>query len=392
MENYATQIRRELHACPGVGFELDETLAVIRRELEEMGVPYTEEYGKSSIIATVNEEKQGYTLAFRADTDALPISEKNDVSYKSKNEGKMHACGHDAHTAILLDTIRKINKIKDEIPYRVKFIFQSAEEYTTSGAKLICEGGGMEGVSEIFGLHVTPNLEVGKVAVSSGAQSAESLAFYLNFFGKSAHAAHREDGIDAIKMASAAYLEIDAMIEERRKSGDKTVFHIGAIEGGKANNIVCDNCSMFGTIRTMTPEVSDKTRDDVMDLAESVAKRFGGRAEFVQVKRYPALINDEGAVAFVRRAAADVLGKENVQHWNMDMIGEDFSYYTRIVPGCLFRLGTRNEELGFTEPLHSDRFNIDERALNIGSDIFLRIALNKAEDFYLKRLVEINLD
>lgn len=380
MENYAIGLRRELHACPGIGFELDETLAVIRRELEKMGVSYTEQFGKSSIIATVNEEKQGYTLAFRADTDALPIFEKNNVPYKSKNEGKMHACGHDAHTAILLDTIRKINEIKDEIPYRVKFIFQSAEEYRISGARLICEDGGMAGISEIYGLHVTPNLASGKIAISSGAQSAESLAFYLKFYGKSVHAAHREEGIDAIKMASTAYLRIDEMIEQKRKAGDKTVFHIGKIEGGKTNNVVCDSCSMFGTLRTLRSEISDKTRDEVIALSEAVANEFGGSFEFVEVKRYPALMNDEGAVESVRRAASDVLGEENVLGWQMDMIGEDFSYYARLVPGGFFRLGTGNEALGTTSPLHTDTFEIDESALSIGSDIFLRIALNKCKN------------
>lgn len=379
MENYATKIRRELHACPGVGFELDETLAIIRRELEEMGVPYTEKYGKSSIIATVNEEKREYTLAFRADTDALPISEKNDVSYKSKNEGKMHACGHDAHTAILLDTIRKINKIKDEIPYRVKFIFQSAEEYTTSGAKLLCESGAMRGVSEIFGLHVTPRLEVGKTAISVGPQSATSLGFYLNFYGKSAHAAHREDGIDAIKMATLAYLKVEDMISEMRMGGDKTVFHVGKIEGGKTNNIVADKCSMFATLRSVGDSESKQTSAKIKKICESVAAERGGAFEFIEVKCYPVVINDEKSTDSARRACTDVVGEENVVSWQRDMGGEDFSYYTRIVPGCLFRLGTRNEELGVTEPLHSDRFNIDERALNIGSDVFLRIAINKAE-------------
>ena len=380
MKNYVTKIRRELHSCPGVGFELDETLDVIRRELDSFAVPYTEKYGKSSIIATVNGEKAGYTLALRADTDALPIVEKNDVPYKSKNEGKMHACGHDAHTAILLDVIRRVNEIKDKIPYRVKFIFQSAEEHTTSGARLICESGALSDVSEIFGLHVFPDIDAGKIAISDGPQNATSFGFYLNFYGKSAHAARREEGIDAIKMANKAYLLIEDMIGKRGETGDKTVFHVGKIEGGTTNNVVADKCSMFATLRSLSDEESEKTGGDIKKICESVANEFGGKFEFIEVKRYPVIINDEKSTAFARRACSGVVGEENVVPKERDMVGEDFSYYTKLVPGCFFRLGVRNESLGFTCSLHNDKFDIDERALKIGSDVFVRLVLNKAEE------------
>ncbi len=384
MKNYAIGLRRELHACPGIGFELDETLAIIRRELKKMGVPYTEKYGKSSIIATVNEEKQGYTLAIRADTDALPITEKNEVYYKSKNEGKMHACGHDAHTAILLDTIRKINEIKDDIPYRVKFIFQSAEEYNTSGAKLICADGGMGGVCEIFALHVTPSLATGKIAISEGPQNATSLGFYLKFYGKSAHAAHREQGIDAIKMACNAYLKIEDMVEKQRSLGDKTVFHVGKIEGGKTNNVVADECSMFATLRSVDDETSDKTSGEIKKICESVAVGFGGTFEFLEIKHYPVVINDKRSTERARKACVDVVGEENVLAWEMNMVGEDFSYYTNLVPGCFFRLGTGNDALGTNLPLHSDKFNVDENALSVASDVFVRLVVNKANELKSK--------
>ena len=380
MENYVTKIRRELHTCPGVGFELDETLAIIRRELEKMGVRYTESFGKSSVIATINEQISGYTVAFRADTDALPISEKNDVPYKSKNEGKMHACGHDAHTAILLDLVRRVNEIRDKIPYRVKFIFQSAEEYSTSGARLLCENGAMDGISEIFGLHVTPSIEVGKIAISDGPQNAVSLGFYLKFYGKSAHAAHREQGIDAIKMACNAYLKIEDMVEKQRSLGDKTVFHVGKIEGGKTNNVVADECSMFATLRSVDDETSDKTSGEIKKICESVAVGFGGTFEFLEIKHYPVVINDKRSTERARKACVDVVGEENVLAWEMNMVGEDFSYYTNLVPGCFFRLGSGNVSRGITEPLHSDRFDIDERALSIGSDAFIEIILKKAEE------------
>ncbi len=381
MENYATKIRRELHSRPGVGFELDQTLEIIKRELDSMGVEYTEKMGKSSIVATVNPEKKNYTLAIRADTDALPITEKNEVAYKSKNEGIMHACGHDAHTAIALDALRRINEMREKVPFRVKFIFQSAEEYKTSGAKLLCNDGVMNGIDTIVALHCDPKIEVGRVAVSDGPQNSTSFGFYLNFFGKSAHAAQYELGVDAIKMAHEAYAKITEVIEKEIEGGERVIFHVGKIEGGTANNIVADSCSMFSTLRTYSDEKSYELRAKMEEICEDIAKKHGGRFELVEVKFYPVIINDKKVTDEVRRAMIETLGCENILPKKRDMVGEDFAYYAQIAPACFFRLGTKNEEKGITSPLHSDTFDIDERALSIGSDIFVKIVLNKAKEF-----------
>ena len=258
MENYVTKLRRELHSRPEVGFDLDNTLAVIRRELDGMGVEYTEKYGKSSIVATVGENKNAFTVAIRADIDALPIEEKNDVPYKSQNAGKMHACGHDAHTAILLDTVRRVNEIKDEIPYRVKFFFQSAEEYAPGGASLMVRDGVMDGIDEVYALHVAPNVDTGVITLWAGPQNAASNGFYLKFYGVSAHAARKEEGRDAIKMAFSAYFDIEKIAEAHKSAGEKIVFHVGQVEGGKTNNIVANECSLFCTLRTLDDETAEK--------------------------------------------------------------------------------------------------------------------------------------
>ena len=383
MENYATRIRRELHSRPGVGFDLDETLEIIRRELDSIGVAYTEKMGKSSVVATVNPEKTNYTLAIRADTDALPITEKNEVTYKSKNEGVMHACGHDAHTAIALDALRRINEMRDDIPLCVKFIFQSAEEYKTSGAKLLCDDGVMNGIDSIVALHCDPEIEVGKVAVSDGPQNSTSFGFYLSFFGKSAHAAKRELGIDAIKMAHEAYAKITDAVEKEIEDGERVIFHVGKIEGGTTNNIVASSCSMFSTLRTYSDEKSYELRAKMEEICEGIAKKHGGGFELVEVKFYPVINNDAKITDEVRRAMIETLGAESVLPRERDMVGEDFAYYARIAPACFFRLGTKNEEKGITSPLHSDTFDIDERALSIGSDVFVKIVLNKAKEFQL---------
>ena len=379
MENYAIKIRREIHERPEVGFDLENTLSILRRELDKMGVEYTEKYGKSSIVATIGAEKEGYTLALRADIDALPIEEKNDVPYKSKNAGKMHACGHDAHTAILLDVVRRVNEMKDEIPYRVKFFFQSAEEYAPGGASLMVRDGVMDGIDDVYALHVAPNVDTGKITLRSGPQNAASNGFYLKFYGVSAHAARKEEGRDAIKMAFTAYFDIEKIVDAHKRAGEKLVFHVGQVEGGKTNNIVSAECTLFCTLRTLDDETAEILKAEIEQAAKAAAEKLGGRAELIMSKSYPVVINDEAATESMRKAASNVIGEENITPGERGMGGEDFSYFARLAPGCMFHLGVRNEALFEPKPLHSDKFQLDESALGIGSDIFVQLVLDKAK-------------
>ena len=201
----------------------------------------------------------------------------------------------------------------------------------------------------------------------------------MNFYGKSAHAARRELGVDAIKMANEAYFAIENMIAEKNKSGVNVLFHVGKIEGGKTNNVVADECSMFATLRNFSDEESDFISCEIREICDSIAREYGGKFEFVKVKFYPVVKNDKRSTEAARAACADVVGEENVLEWERDMVGEDFSYYTNIVAGCFLRLGVRNEALGITAPLHNDRFNRAESALAIGSDVFVRLIMNKSE-------------
>ena len=250
MESYVINARRQLHMYPEIGFDLDRTLSFIRAELEKMGVEYTEKYGKSSMVATINPEKSRFTIGIRADIDALPITEETDLPFKSKIDGQMHACGHDAHGAIALDTCRRLNEMREKINCRVKIIFQAAEEYPPSGAKLMVEDGVMEDIDCIVALHVGPGKSVGTISVLAGPENATSDGFHLEFYGKTAHAAAQQSGVDAIMMAVKAYTEIEFMIAKEIKATDPIIFNVGAIHGGVANNIVCDHCSMYCTLRT----------------------------------------------------------------------------------------------------------------------------------------------
>ena len=374
--SYATKIRRQLHMYPEVGFDLPRTLELLRCQLDGMGVEYTESYGKSSIVATVNPEKKDFTIGIRADTDALPIIERNDVPYKSRIEGQMHACGHDAHTAILLDTVRRINEMRDSINCRVKFLFQAAEEYTTSGAKLMAEDGVMDDIDCIVALHCDSSVKVGSVALKDGEQNAISHGFKLDFYGKSAHVANQEKGNDAIMMAVKAYNDMEFMIAKQFGARTPMILNVGAIHGGVTNNIIADHCNMFCTLRSWSDENARLAIEKIQRIAAAAAETSGGRYEYTVCKHYPIVVNNSVVCDRLRRAAAAVVGEDRILTHKRSMGGEDFSYFANIKPACMFRLGIRNEERGITGGLHNDNFDVDEAALAVGSDVFVRFILD----------------
>ncbi|MBR5140679.1 MAG: amidohydrolase [Clostridia bacterium] len=381
MESFVVNIRRQLHMYPEIGFDLERTLALLRSELDKMGVEYTEEYGKSSIVATINPDKTNFTIGIRADTDALPIQEQNDIPFKSKLDGQMHACGHDSHTAIALDACRRLNEMKDKINCRVKFLFQAAEEYPPSGAKLMAADGVMKDIDCIIGLHVDTDRKAGVIAIRKGARNATSDGFYLEFYGKTAHAASQQKGIDAIMMAVKAYTDIEFMIAKEIKAKDPIIFNVGAIHGGVANNIICDKCTMFCTLRTQKQENADYILGKIKKIIASIADVAGGEAKFVESKHYPIVINNDVVADKIIAAAEKVVGKDNIKHREQGMGGEDFAYFALEKPGCMFELGVRNEELGYTIGVHNEKFMLDEAALPIGSDIFVQFVLDNMNGF-----------
>ncbi len=376
MESYVIKARRRLHSYPEIGFDLERTLAFLREELDKMGVEYTEQFGKSSIVATINPEKTSFTIGVRADTDALPIQEENDIPFKSKIDGQMHACGHDSHTAIALDTCRRINEMKDKINCRVKFLFQAAEEYPPSGAKLMALDGVMNDIDCIVALHVDTDRKVGEIALRSGARNATSDGFYLEFYGKTAHAASQQHGIDAIMMAIKAYTDIEFMIAKEIKAQDPIIFNVGSIHGGIANNIICDKCTMFCTLRTQKEENAEYILGKIKKIIASIAEISGGEAKFIESKHYPIVINNKIVAERIRAAAEKVVGAENIKLRAQGMGGEDFSYFAKEKPGCMFELGIRNDELGYTVGVHNGRFMLDENALEIGVNIFIQFILD----------------
>ena len=375
MLTYVQKIRRELHEHPEIGFDLDNTLSVLRRELDSIGVEYTEKYGKSSIVATINPEKSHFTIGIRADMDALPILEKNEVPYKSKCDGKMHACGHDAHTAIALATLKELYEIRDSISCRVKFLFQPAEEFAPSGAMLMANDGVMNDIDVIVALHCDTDFEAGTVAFVPGYMNATSDGFMLDFYGKSCHVAFQQYGNDAIIMAVRAITDIEFMIAKEISTREPIIFNAGAIHGGVTNNVICDHCSIFCTLRTHSDETAEYVLDKIKRIGSAIADTAGGKFVYTHKKHYPTVYNDPKVLDALRSSAIAVVGEDNVYEKRRSMGGEDFSYFANKKPGCMLRLGVRNRERGIVHGLHTDLFDIDESALAIGVNVFRRFVM-----------------
>ena len=376
IKDYVISLRREIHMHPEIGFDLDNTLAVIRRELDGMGIEYTEKFGKSSIVATINPDKTDFTIGIRADIDALPITEDTSLPFSSLNEGVMHACGHDAHTAIAIAATKVLAEMKDSIDCRVKIIFQAAEEYPPSGAMLMVRDGVMDDIDEIISLHTDNDVPVGKIGIMPGDMNAISDGFTLSFHGKNAHAANQHRGIDAISMAVRAYSAIEFMIAKEIDPREPIIFNAGTINGGTANNIIASECSMYCTLRTFENSTAERVISKIKAICTSIAEIDGGSFEYETKKHYPKVYNNPALTARVAVAAKKIVGADNVIGKKRSMGGEDFSYFANEKPGSMFRLGTRNEECGIIYGAHTARFDIDESALEIGVGVFVQYVLD----------------
>lgn len=376
---YACQLRHELHQCPEIGFDLPETLAIVRRELDALGIEYTEKFGKSSIVATINPGK-AFTIGIRADMDALPIQEQSNNPYPSKNPGKMHACGHDVHTANLLAVARQLNDMKDQLRCTVKCLFTPAEEYTTPGCMLMAEDGVMDDIHMIVACHVDAAIPVGQIRVREGGLNANSLGLYAEFFGKAAHAANQQTGVDAIRMAVEAYVAMELMVAREVAAKSPCILNVGAFNGGVTNNVVCDYVKIFMSNRTHSDELTEFVERRVREICENVAKTAGGRAVVTRAKFLPYVKNHPVVTNLIRSAAEKVVGAENVLEFERNMGGEDFAFLSRKKPGCMFRLGTRNpEDPGTHAAIHNEKFNVDERCFRYSIPIFVNFVLQNQD-------------
>ena len=355
---------------------MPETIALVKRELDKMGIPYTEEYGKSSVVATINPDKKGFTIGIRADMDALLINEKTDVPFKSKIEGRMHACGHDAHTAMLLGTAKALKELESEINCRVKLLFQPSEEGKESGAEYMVADGVMDDIDIIIGQHIENWLDAGTVGVCKGASMASSRTVKIEFFGKTAHATLPHSGVDALAAAVKTYNNIQFMLTREINPFDRYVCSVGKLSAGITQNVIADYAEMLISVRAYSNEVDKHIAKRIEQIAKNAADELGAEVKVDSLLKCYVVYNDPYISDLVLSSAAKAIGEENIAEMPVKMSSEDFSQYLTKKPGVFFRLGTRNKEKGITALPHNNDFNIDESALPLGSQVCVQFVLD----------------
>ena len=379
-------LRREIHRYPEVGFELPKTLALVRRELEELDIPYTEEFGQSSIVATINPQCRDFTIGIRADMDALPIQEETGLPFASEIPGQMHACGHDMHTAMLLGVARELKAREKDLACRVKLLFTPAEEYIEPGCQKMVADGVMDDIDCAVACHVVPALEVGRIRTLSGGRNGNSMGFTIEFFGKSAHAANQQDGIDAISMAVEAYGAMQTMVAREFKSKQRRILNIGAFNGGHTNNVVCDYCKLFCSSRSHDDAVTQKLLERCTKISMCIAEMHGGEAKVTVNKFLPYVYNDPIMTQKLEQSAAKVVGAENITEQERGMGGEDFAFFSRVKPSVQFMLGVKTPGAKSNYPVHNGKFNPDESGMAVGIEIFVQFVLDHMHGIALEEI------
>jgi amidohydrolase len=332
------------------------------------------------LVALIEGKNPGKkTIALRADMDALPIIEQNDVPYKSQNPGVMHACGHDVHTASLLGAARILHEMKDGFEGTVKLIFQPGEELIPGGASLMIKDKALENPkpSGIIGQHVMPLIPVGKVGFRKGMYMASADELYITVKGKGGHGAMPETLVDPVLIASHMIVALQQVVSRNASPKVPSVLSFGRVEALGATNIIPNEVKIQGTFRTLDEDWRAKAHQHMLRIAHGIVEGMGGQLDFEIRKGYPFLKNAEELTENARLAAVDFLGQENVLDLDIWMAAEDFAYYTQEIDGCFYRLGTRNEARGITSGVHTPTFDIDEEALEIGSGLMAYIAVNE---------------
>ena len=378
--DYARQLRHELHQVPEVGFELTKTIAIVKRELDAIGIPYTEnEFGRSSIVATINPEKS-YTIGLRADMDALPMQEESNNPNPSRHPGMMHACGHDVHTASLLAAGRQLWDLKDDLRCTVKLLFTPAEEYITPGCKELADNGIMDDIDCAIAFHVHPGENTGKIIMLENGYNANSMGIVCEFFGKSAHAHSQQKAVDAIRMAVESYLAMELMAAREIPSKECFVLNVGSFNGGNTNNIVCDYCKLFLSSRAWDDDLSAFMERRIREICEGTAAMLGGEAKVTVTKLLPYVDNHPVVNARVRAVAEKLVGKENIVAGVRSMGGEDFAFLTRKKPCAMFRVGISNDTNPDTRSaLHNTHFDVDEKCFDTSIPMFVNFVLENQD-------------
>jgi len=377
VEKYEDQIitwRREFHENPELSGEEIRTSERVCEELKKVNIE-VKRIGKTGVLGILEGNKPGKTVALRADMDALPVQEANNIPYKSKNKGIMHACGHDGHTAMLLGAAKLLSQMRDKIKGRVKFIFQPAEE-SAQGASMMIKGGAIEGVDAILGIHLWADLAVGKVSVDSGPRMASTDMFKITIKGKGGHGSMPHQGVDAILAGSAVAMNLQSIVSREIGPLEPAVVTIGKFCGGERWNILCDKVLMEGTARCFNNQVRDNFPVMIERVTKKTAEAYRAEGELEYILLTPPLINSLEMSKIALESLIKNFGKESVVELEKVMGGEDFAFFAQEVPSVFAFVGARNEKKGANYPHHHRKFNIDEDALVIGTSLYSQFALD----------------
>lgn len=372
--------RRHLHMNPELSFEEFRTAEFVAKELRAIGLTPVEGIAGTGLSVTIegrNPEKK--VIGLRADMDALPILEANDVPYKSQKPGVMHACGHDVHTSSLLATARILNEIKSEFEGTVKLVFQPAEEKAPGGASLMIKEGVLQNPAPVsmLGQHVAPNIPVGKIGFREGMYMASTDELFLTVIGKGGHGAMPDQCIDPVLIASHIIVSLQQIISRNRKPSNPSVLSFGRFIADGVTNVIPNEVTIQGTWRCMDEEWRADGLNRIRKMAEGIAESMGAKCIVEVVKGYPFLKNDPVLTRRTKKSAVAYMGEENVIDLDLWMAGEDFAFYSQVVDSCFYRLGTRNEERGIVSGVHTPTFDIDESALTIGPGLMAWLAVEE---------------
>jgi len=377
-------IRRHLHQHPELSYEEVETGQFIAKKLKAYGIEHEHGCAENGVVALIKGKNPSKKIiALRADIDALPITEANDVPYKSKNEGIMHACGHDVHTSSLLGVAKILMELKNDFEGTIKLIFQPAEEKLPGGASIMIKEGVLENPKpiSILGQHVHPPLEAGKIGLKGGMYMASADELSMTVTGKGGHGALPHESVDPIVITSHIIVALQQIVSRNANPTTPTVLTFGKINSdGGATNIIPNSVKVIGTFRTMNEEWRVDAHQRMKKMATSIAEGMGGVCNFEIAKGYPFLVNNEELTEKTRMAAVEYLGKENVVELPIRMTAEDFSYYSQEMPACFYRLGTGNKAKGITSPVHTNTFDIDESALELSIGLMTWLAIRELQE------------
>lgn len=361
-------VRQHLHANPELSYQEFETSKYVQEKLRSFGISFEVKAttGVLGIIKGKNPDSR--VIALRADMDALPITEENEVAYKSKNPGVMHACGHDVHTTILLGAAKILAELKDEWEGTVKLLFQPGEERNPGGASFMIKEGVLENPRPqgIYGLHVHPGLALGKLSFRKGRVMASADELYLTIKGKGGHAAAPHLTVDAILVASQLIVSLQQIISRNNNPLSPSVLSICSIQGGHTTNVIPSEVKLMGTFRAMDETWRTKAHELIRKQVAGIAEATGAEIELHIDIGYPTVDNDPELTGKGWRLAEDYMGKAQVEETEIRMGAEDFGFYTQVIPGCFYRLGVRNEAKGLIHNVHTPRFDIDENAIETG--------------------------